>query len=81
LAPILVQAVFRAIQEINTRLGTAVLLVEQNANMALAIANRGYVLETGRVALAGSAAELLNNPDVRRAYLGGTRAAARDAAT
>ncbi len=81
LAPILVQAVFRAIQEINTRLGTAVLLVEQNANMALAIANRGYVLETGRVALAGSAADLLNNPDVRRAYLGGTRAGARDVAT
>jgi branched-chain amino acid transport system ATP-binding protein len=81
LAPILVQAVFRAIQEINTRLGTAVLLVEQNANMALAIAHRGYVLETGRVALAGSAVDLLNNPDVRRAYLGGTRAAGREAAT
>ena len=75
LAPILVHAVFRAIKEINTRLGTAVLLVEQNANMALAIAHRGYVLETGRIALAGSAAELLTNPDVRRAYLGGTRVA------
>jgi branched-chain amino acid transport system ATP-binding protein len=81
LAPILVQAVFRAIREINTRLGTAVLLVEQNANMALAIAHRGYVLETGRVTLAGSAADLLNNPDVRRAYLGGTRAGTRDVAT
>lgn len=80
LAPILVQTVFRAIQEINARLGTAVLLVEQNANMALAIAHRGYVLETGRVALAGSAADLLNNPDVRRAYLGGTPAV-RDTAT
>jgi branched-chain amino acid transport system ATP-binding protein len=81
LAPILVQAVFRAIQEINTRLGTAVLLVEQNANMALAIAQRGYVLETGRVTLAGSAADLLNNPEVRRAYLGGARAGTRDVAT
>lgn len=80
LAPILVQAVFEAIQEINTRLGTAVLLVEQNANMALAIAQRGYVLETGRVVLAGGAGDLLNNPDVRRAYLGGIQAAMKDAA-
>jgi branched-chain amino acid transport system ATP-binding protein len=49
--------------------------------MALAIAQRGYVLETGRVTLAGSAADLLNNPEVRRAYLGGARAGTRDVAT
>jgi branched-chain amino acid transport system ATP-binding protein len=69
LAPVLVEQIFETIQSIN-RQGTTILLVEQNAAMALAIAHRGYVLETGSIALAGSAAELRDNPDVRRAYLG-----------
>lgn len=74
LAPIVVQQMFQRIQEIN-RLGTTVLLVEQNASMALSIANRGYVLETGKIVLEGPAQELLKNPEVREAYLGGKRAA------
>ncbi len=69
LAPMLVKAIFETIVEIN-RQGTTILLVEQNARMALSIANRGYVLETGEVALAGPAKELASNPEVRRAYLG-----------
>ncbi len=69
LAPTLVRAIFRVIREINAT-GTAVLLVEQNARMALRIAGRGYVLETGRVVLSGPAAELLADDEVRRAYLG-----------
>lgn len=69
LAPILVQEIFSIIQEINKQ-GTTVLLVEQNARMALSIAHRAYVLETGKVVLAGNAKELLNNEEVRRAYLG-----------
>lgn len=69
LAPILVEEIFAIIQEINSQ-GTSILLVEQNANMALSIANRGYVLETGSVVLAGSAQELRDNPQVKKAYLG-----------
>ena len=69
LSPILVKEVFKAIQEINAK-GTTILLVEQNANMALKIAHRGYVLENGRVALAGSARELAQDSRVREAYLG-----------
>ena len=69
LAPVLVEQIFEAILDIN-RHGTTILLVEQNAAMALAIAHRGYVLETGRVVLAGTAEELADNADVRRAYLG-----------
>ncbi|MEJ5298103.1 MAG: ABC transporter ATP-binding protein [Armatimonadota bacterium] len=69
LAPQLVHDIFAIIREINQQ-GTAVLLVEQNAHMALGIAGRGYVLETGRVALTDAAENLLNNPEVRRAYLG-----------
>jgi branched-chain amino acid transport system ATP-binding protein len=69
LAPILVDEIFSIVQSINTE-GTSILLVEQNAAMALSVANRGYVLETGRVVLEGSAAELLANPQVRAAYLG-----------
>jgi len=69
LAPILVQEIFSIIQELN-RQGTTVLLVEQNAKMALSIADRAYVLETGRVVLSGAAKELLDNEEVRRAYLG-----------
>jgi branched-chain amino acid transport system ATP-binding protein len=71
LAPILVQQVFGVIKEINTRLGTTVLLVEQNASMALAVSHRGYVMETGRIVLEGSAEGLLKDPQVRDAYPGG----------
>jgi branched-chain amino acid transport system ATP-binding protein len=70
LAPLLVADIFRTIVEIN-REGTTILLVEQNANQALRIAHRGYVLETGRVALSDAAANLLVNPAVKEAYLGG----------
>jgi branched-chain amino acid transport system ATP-binding protein len=69
LAPILVEDIFRTVTDINAE-GTTVLLVEQNALMALSVAHRGYVLETGRVALEGSAAELRENRQVRAAYLG-----------
>ena len=69
LAPIVVKEIFRIISEIN-RLGTTVLLVEQNTRQALALSRRGYVLENGRVVLEGSGAELLGNEHVRRAYLG-----------
>ena len=69
LAPILVEEIFRIIEEINKQ-GTSILLVEQNANMALSIADRGYVLETGQIVLEGSARELRENPDVKAAYLG-----------
>lgn len=69
LAPILVEEIFSIIQEINQQ-GTSILLVEQNANMALQIANRAYVLETGRVVLEGSAREVFANPQVKEAYLG-----------
>jgi branched-chain amino acid transport system ATP-binding protein len=69
LAPVLVEQIFETVQTIN-RQGVTILLVEQNAAMALAIATRGYVLETGRIALEGGAGELADNPEVRRAYLG-----------
>ncbi len=69
LAPILVEAIFDTIREINSQ-GTTVLLVEQNALMALSVANRGYVLETGNVVLHDSAAALQQNEMVRKAYLG-----------
>ena len=69
LAPLLVQQIFATISEIN-REGTSVLLVEQNANMALRLADRAYVLETGRIALEGSGRDLLANDAVRRSYLG-----------
>jgi branched-chain amino acid transport system ATP-binding protein len=69
LAPVLVEQIFQTIDDIN-RQGTTILLVEQNAAMALSIAHRAYVLETGAVALSGPAGELAENPDVRRAYLG-----------
>ncbi|WP_406678764.1 ABC transporter ATP-binding protein [Moorella sp. ACPs] len=70
LAPILVQEIFNIIREINEQ-GTTILLVEQNANMALSVAHRGYVLETGRITLAGSAADLASSEAVKKAYLGG----------
>jgi len=69
LAPNLVEAIFDKIREINQD-GTAILLVEQNANMALEIATRGYILQTGNVVLADASSVLRNNEDVRRAYLG-----------
>ena len=69
LAPLLVQQIFATISEIN-REGTSVLLVEQNANMALRLADRAYVLETGQIALEGSGRDLLANDAVRRSYLG-----------
>lgn len=72
LAPILVQEIFSLIQRIN-KLGTTILLVEQNARMALNISDTGYVLETGKIALSGSGAELSQNPKVVEAYLGGRR--------
>jgi branched-chain amino acid transport system ATP-binding protein len=69
LSPILVEEIFRIIQEINAQ-GTSILLVEQNALMALNIAHRAYVLETGRIVLEGSAASLREDPRVKGAYLG-----------
>lgn len=70
LAPILVQEIFRVIEELRKQQGTSVLLVEQNARVALKVADRGYVLETGKVILEETASELLANKDVQRAYLG-----------
>ena len=70
LAPLLIREIFNIIVDIN-KAGTTVLLVEQNANMALSIANRAYVLETGRITLSGDAKELAASEDVRKAYLGG----------
>ena len=70
LAPLLITEIFSIIQDIN-KTGTTILLVEQNANMALSIANRAYVLETGRITLSGDAKELAASEDVRKAYLGG----------
>lgn len=70
LAPLLVKEIFNIIKEINAS-GTTVLLVEQNANMALSIADKAYVLETGRITLSGTAAELASSEEVRKAYLGG----------
>jgi len=69
LSPLLVRDIFRLIQEIN-RTGTTILLVEQNAYMALSVADRAYVLETGEVTLSGKASELRKDPKVREAYLG-----------
>jgi branched-chain amino acid transport system ATP-binding protein len=69
LAPILVERSFEIIQQVNEA-GVAMLVVEQNANMALSIADRGYVLSTGRLVLSGSAKELLQHEDLRKAYLG-----------
>ena len=70
LAPILVEQIFDIIKELNAA-GTTILLVEQNAQMALSIADRGYVLETGKIVLSAKADELLNNDAVQKAYLGG----------
>ena len=69
LAPIIVEEIFELIMRIN-KLGKTILLIEQNASMALSIANRGYVLENGHMVLTGSGQELMRNPEVQRAYLG-----------
>ena len=70
LAPLLVQEIFDIIKDINEK-GTTVLLVEQNANMALQIAHRAYVMETGRITLSGTGEELLQSDEIKKAYLGG----------
>jgi branched-chain amino acid transport system ATP-binding protein len=70
LAPVLVREIFQTVREINEA-GTTILLVEQNARQALKLAHRGYVLETGRLTVAGPAHELMDNPQVKAAYLGG----------
>jgi branched-chain amino acid transport system ATP-binding protein len=70
LSPIMVEQIFDTVREIN-QTGTSILLVEQNALMALSIADRGYVLDTGRIVLEGPANDLLHNPVVINAYLGG----------
>ncbi len=75
LSPLYVEQTFEIIQEINKQ-GTTIFMVEQNANMALQVANRGYVLQTGQVVLSGSAAELRQNPLIREAYLGEMQVAA-----
>jgi len=72
LSPILTQAIFATIRDINTRLKTTILLVEQNAYMALAVASRGYVLESGQIVLHAPSEQLREDPQVRRAYLGET---------
>jgi len=72
LSPVLVRDIFKVLLDIN-RSGTTILLVEQNAHMALSIASRGYVLENGRITLSGSGRELLDNPSVKEAYLGRRR--------
>ncbi len=69
LSPLLVNEIFDIIKEIN-KAGTTILLVEQNAKKALSIANRAYVLETGNISLSGDAADLINNDDIKKAYLG-----------
>ena len=71
LAPVLVDAIFDVIRELNQKDGSTILLVEQNAQMALRYSARAYVLETGRIVLSGPSREIAQNPDVKRAYLGG----------
>jgi branched-chain amino acid transport system ATP-binding protein len=82
LAPMLVHEIFRIVQEINRREGTTILLVEQNAKLALTIADHGYVMESGKIVLEGPMEKLQDNPDVREFYLGltevGTRRSYRD---
>lgn len=71
LSPLLMTNVFQALKEINQKEGTAILLVEQNARLALRFSEKGYVLETGNVVLEGDSETLLNDPQVKQAYLGG----------
>ena len=69
LAPLIIKDIFSIIQKINKQ-GVTILLIEQNANMALKIADKAYVLETGRISMEGTGAELLENPEIKAAYLG-----------
>ncbi|RME11290.1 MAG: ABC transporter ATP-binding protein [Ardenticatenia bacterium] len=71
LAPLITRAIFQTIRELNEKIGLTVLMIEQNARQGLEISHRGYVLELGRNTYEGNAQDLLNNPDVRRAFLGG----------
>ena len=71
IAPLLVKLIFEKIIEINRQQGITILLVEQNANLALQVSRYAYVLETGRITLQDTSAQLRQNPDVKRAYLGG----------
>lgn len=80
LAPIIIKDIFKALARIR-REGVTILLVEQNVRMALKLADRGYVLEVGRIALEGKAQDLLHSPDIQAAYLGGERAGAASAIT
>ena len=70
LAPILVEEIFKIIVNLN-RNGSTVLLVEQNARMALSAADRGYVMETGKIVASGTGSQLMNSPEIKKAYLGG----------
>ena len=70
LAPLLVQQIFEIIEKINEENGTTIFLVEQNANMALKVAHRGYVMENGRISLTDTCQNLLRNEQVKQAYLG-----------
>jgi branched-chain amino acid transport system ATP-binding protein len=70
LAPLLVREIFEIVQRLHADLGTTILLVEQNAHLALAIADHGYIMENGRIVLEGPARELAENPDVQEFYLG-----------
>lgn len=70
LAPLMVQTIFEVVKDINKE-GTTILLVEQNANMALSVANRAYVIETGKVILSGTPDELQASEEIKKAYLGG----------
>ena len=70
LAPLIIKQIFGVIKKINEEHNTTIFLVEQNANQALGIADRVYVLENGKITLSGSAESLLNNPEVQKAYLG-----------
>jgi branched-chain amino acid transport system ATP-binding protein len=70
IAPLLVKVIFEKIQQVNRELGITILLIEQNANLALSVASYGYVLETGKVIIKGPSAELRENPAVQAAYLG-----------
>ena len=69
LSPLFVKEIFHVIKKLN-EMGTTILLVEQNAKMALSISDRAYVMETGKITLEGSASELLEDPEVKKAYLG-----------
>ena len=71
LSPLLMMNVFQALKEINRQEGTTILLVEQNARLALKFSQKGYVLENGHIVLEGDSETLINDPEVKKAYLGG----------